>query len=477
MKYAVSHIRYVTVSLATALFVVACGGGGIGGVNIAGGGIGGTGVSAVSVGPITKFGSIFVNDVEYDLKEATILVDGQQVTASGDDGNIIAPTKLAVGQVVKVQGTINADGVTGTATQVTFSGNVNGPVIGVTHIDANTKEIVVLGQTIIVDNTTQFKNLTFSDLTQGIVVEVSGLANGGGDIHATYVEKTDDSYIGGSSVDVTGTIQSLDVTARTFMIRDQLVDYSTVPNLPNGTPADGQYVEVTGYIDTSSGILVASDIKPESEGLGVTDSQQAELTGFVTATSATGFNLGSQAVQTTANTIYHGGLATDIAVGVRLEIEGTLQNGVLTAIQITFTDRIELQANVQGVVTGNNTLTLAGLAGITVTVNSLTQLNGIGTLADLQIGDSVKVRGRPGNAPGAVIATELDIESPPSSEVTLQGPVDAITSPLITVLGITIDASHLTGSEILSGLQVGDVVDVTGTLNGSSVDWTEIEME
>jgi len=481
MKNAVSHIRYMIVSLAIALFVVACGGGGVGGINLAGGGIGGTGVSAVSVGPITQFGSIYVNGVEYDLKDAAITVNGQQVTASGDDGNTIAPTKLAVGQVVKVEGTINADGTTGTATQVTFSGDVNGPISSVTTIDANTKQIVVLGQTVIVDNTTQFKNLNFGNLTQDIVVEVSGLANSGGDIHATYVEKTEDSYTGGSSVDVKGTIQSLNSNAGTFMIKGQTVDYFSgapdMTSLPGAAPANGQYVEVTGYI--SNGVLVATRVKLESEGLGVSDSQQAELEGFVTATSASGFTLGAQSVQTTASTVYHGGVATDIVVGVKLEIEGALQGGILTATSITFKDSIELQANVQSVPSGNNTLILTGLTGIVVSVNNLTHLDGISALTDLQAGDNVKVRGRPDSAPGMVTATELEKESTQSSpEVTLQGPVDDITnSPLITVVGITLDASNLTGSQLLSTLKKGNIVKVTGSLTGSSVNWTEIELE
>ena len=47
------------------------------GTQTAGGGIGGTGVSQ---GPITGFGSIFVNGVEIDTSSATILRDGATVT-------------------------------------------------------------------------------------------------------------------------------------------------------------------------------------------------------------------------------------------------------------------------------------------------------------------------------------------------------------------------------------------------------------
>ena len=56
-----------------------CGGSGSGGT--AGGGIGGSGitVSAVSVGSVASFGSIIVNDVEFDTTNAEVVVEGEAV--------------------------------------------------------------------------------------------------------------------------------------------------------------------------------------------------------------------------------------------------------------------------------------------------------------------------------------------------------------------------------------------------------------
>ena len=52
---AIQHLRNILLTAAFLVGVVSCGGGGS---QIAGGGIGGTGISQ---GPITQFGSIFVN--------------------------------------------------------------------------------------------------------------------------------------------------------------------------------------------------------------------------------------------------------------------------------------------------------------------------------------------------------------------------------------------------------------------------------
>jgi hypothetical protein len=55
------------------LTLMACGGGGDGGL-MAGGGIGGTGIS---VGNISGFGSVIVNDVDFNTKKAEVMVNGR----------------------------------------------------------------------------------------------------------------------------------------------------------------------------------------------------------------------------------------------------------------------------------------------------------------------------------------------------------------------------------------------------------------
>ena len=88
-----------------------------------------------AVGPITGFGSIFVDGVEYSTSGAQISVDDQAGTES----------QLRVGQVVTVKGTVNADGITGTAATVSFASDLRGPVA---QVDANAGTFVVLGQTV-----------------------------------------------------------------------------------------------------------------------------------------------------------------------------------------------------------------------------------------------------------------------------------------------------------------------------------------
>jgi hypothetical protein len=69
-------------------------------------------------GPITGFGSVIVNGVRFSTTGATILVNGVAATEAD----------LAIGQVVRVEGTVDAGGTTGTAQSVTFEDNVTGPI-------------------------------------------------------------------------------------------------------------------------------------------------------------------------------------------------------------------------------------------------------------------------------------------------------------------------------------------------------------
>ena len=98
----------------TALAVIACGGDGSGGMTA---GIDRGGIT-IAQGPITGFGSVIVNGVRFSTTGATILVNGAAATEAD----------LAIGQVVRVEGTVDAGGTTGTARSVSFDDNVTGPI-------------------------------------------------------------------------------------------------------------------------------------------------------------------------------------------------------------------------------------------------------------------------------------------------------------------------------------------------------------
>src|SRR5512143_2353559 len=120
----------------------------------------GTAATKVLVGTMTK-GSIIVNGVRFD-----------DTTASIDEDNVaIAPADLGDGMLVKVKGTVNADGITGTAEKVEVESEVRGAIVtrGTDTMTVNGQIVLVDGGTIIAGTAT-----SAADLTAGTIVEVHG---------------------------------------------------------------------------------------------------------------------------------------------------------------------------------------------------------------------------------------------------------------------------------------------------------------
>ena len=335
----------------------------------------GSGATGVSYGAITGFGSVFVNGVEFSTSGATITIDDMPHSESD----------LRAGMVVTVRGSIS--GATGTASQIKVDYAVKGFVEQVT--DAN--HMVVMGQIVLIDDQTNFESGVVPAF--GDFASVYGYVTGDGVIAASFVEKE----VAPPPFAVKGLVNNHITGAPTFQVGALTVNYNgaMISDMPNGS-WNGLLVEVkgdtcTGIAPAACGTLMATKVEPS--GLTMTDATEAQVEGFVTSfTSSSSFKIGSQAVVTNGSTVFEGGLASDIAPGVKLEAEGVLSAGVLTAGKISFRDNIRLEADVASL-GADSSLTLSGLPGITVTVNSLTEFKGgITGFSGVAIGDHLQIR-------------------------------------------------------------------------------------
>ena len=248
-----------------------------------------------------------------------------------------------------VEGTGDMDDNIVVADRVTYTDNVAGPVESIADINATNKEIVVLGQSVVLNVLTQFKDTTFDNTAQDDLVAVSGLVDDTGAIRATFLGKTG-VFVPGNIVGVTGFVINLGPV--TFQINSLTVDYSGIDpdDLPAGF-AGGSWVEVEGTLDAAGGEMTAESIEPGDE-IDEVDSDQIEVLGFVTdVDSATEFTIGNQIVQVDGSTEYVDGDVTNISTGVKLEAEGYLEGGVLYADEVEFwgQDQIEVEDFVKAV--------------------------------------------------------------------------------------------------------------------------------
>ena len=377
------HLKTLALALLSALLFISYWGCGSGTL-VAGGGIGGTGI--ISVGTITAFGSIDVNDTEFDTSNAVIIVEGEEI---GIGDNIVL-NNLNIGMVVTVEGTGSEDDESTVADRVIYNDNVEGPVESITVVNTTRKDIVVLGQTVIVNAVTAFKEgTTFDDIAVNDVVEVSGLFDDTGAIWATFLEKTD-----GVIFEVTGFVENLDTFQETFEINDLTVDYSMADTsgLPGGVPAEGLLVEVEGTLDPIT-VEMLADVIELGDELDAEDVDEVEVTGFVTDVfSAFEFTVGTQVVRTDADTEFVDGTADDIVPGQKLEAEGSLESGILFAWEVEFWDPDQIE--VEGLVTNIASPSEFTIGDQVVQTDAETVYKD-GTPDDIALGVNIEVKGVP----------------------------------------------------------------------------------
>ncbi len=466
-----AHLGIVTCFVA----LTACGGGS--GPTL-GGGIGGTGKPVLKVGTVTAVSDLTVGGVSFATTGTDVLIGGTVAT----------PADIQVGMVARVSGMDDAGVVT--ADSVVIEEVVKG--ILEAKVDATT--LTIQGQTVLVDASTLYgagiSPASPAGLTVGDPLEVYGFVKSPGVVTAARVER--ESSL--SEFRLVGFAASVDQVNSKFSIGTQVIDYlgADTSDLPGGHPINGQLVEVRG-LNMLNGLRELQAVEVKSEDLDdAPDNDDTEIEGFIQAViSATQFIVAGVTVNTNGSTVYEDGVAADIVVGARVEVEGALVSGALTAREVEFkSGGVRIEADIATVV--GNTITLVGLPGLTVTVNTQSEYEGnASSLGDLLPGDHVLIEGGVTGATSA-IATKID-ERSAGSDVRLRGPVSsspAPADPTLSILGIPIDTTGwadgaFRGEEetaigraaFFAAAIVGTEIEVQGDLVVTTPAWNEIELE
>jgi len=454
-------IKHTLLASVVSISVISCG---AAATAIVTGGISGTGIV---FGVITGFGSIFVNGVEYEIDSASFDIDGNTLDDSKPN------LGLGIGMVVRLEASDNGDG-TGVASTVFYDDSIEGPVATVSADptgNLNLKQIVVLGQTVIINaTTTTFDGISFGDdpadtsaITVGDVVEVSGFVDQDGSILATRVEKKGSLSSGNDvEVELRGTISGLtpDVS---FSLAGVTIHITQPFSLKDLTAlANGQFVEVKGLYQ-SDGSVIAQEIELEGEGQDDISSSSGavSLQGFITtAFNSTTQKLAVNAVVVDASAI-SSAITSLLVSGLEVEVKGTMSNGELIADKIEIRSaEASFKAQIQSVANNSIVIGYPNMAtSRTLLFNSRSQLlDELGvfspfTLADLSQGMEVNV---------SVVKLENDwvvktLKRRTLKEYEAEGVVTAksgITS--LTIAGFQIDVSNV------SDYQINDV-DKTAT--------------
>lgn len=474
---------------ALAALVAACGGSGGGGEssNAAPTGIART---VHVTGAISGFGSVVVNGVHYESDSASVTLEGQPGTVG----------QLKVGEVVHIDATVDSQGKAH-ATSIDQERLIQGPVQAV---DLAGGKLTIAGQVIRVDNGTSFDRSIPGGSLAGIAIgdwiEVHGHASATGEALATRVEKADS---GENEIEITGPVTAIDSAAHRLTVGriaggavGQVVDYSTatLEGFPATGPAVGDIVEVEGTAFLADGALKAVELENEDSLFDDDDhGDEGEVEGLVTRfVSATDFDVARQPVTTTSATKFVDGTAADLALDVKVEVEGTIDSsGVLVASKVDFEHEstVKLSGPVEAVDATAGTIAALGVTFRVTPTTRIEDQEGDDqylNLSDLRVGDWVELCGYPDHAGSSnMIATRLERDDP-EDEVELSGPADNFVAPNFEIVGVDIattpstefedDDTRISSADFFTRAP-GHTVDVEGSWDGTTLTAAEVEIE
>ena len=443
--------------LGTTLFVgVSCGGnsGAGDGAAAAGGpqlgGSGGITGSGRSEGEITGFGSVWVSGVRWNTDSAEISVDGE--TATQDD--------LHVGMVVIVDGDEADDGESGEASRVSFRTRLWGPIESVTPVgdDGGVVDLAVLGQAVRVDDdVTNFDRadplLSADGLAVGDVVQVSGLVDDRGLLHASFLRRRGRVAFGSTPVRFRGTISEL--LAGSFRVGALRIEFDVLgrttdlSDLSQGL-LNGLRVEIEGIL-LASGEIRALRIEEEEDGFRI-DIRQARLEGFVTGfSSLSRFRVAGRICDAT-NAEFDPGDFSFLEDGARVEVEGSVVAGVFIVRKVKWRDLgARIAAEIKDVASIDPAQRSFDLLGVRVITTFFTQFRGARggriDVGDLAEGDYLRVRGFQ-IAPSTLLATRIRRRDQ-SDDILLRGRVQEFDAAqgTVTILGVAVPANDETEYE------------------------------
>lgn len=484
-------IQCISLALATG-GLVACGGGGGGGST---GSVSGGTVDTSTIGTITGFGSIYVNGIEFETDSATYRVDDED---QFDD------SALAVGMKVKVEGTINADGLTGTANSVFYDDDVEGPVDAgsLTMVDATTKTFTIFGLAVKADagKTVFDDGASFDTLAEGDKLEVSGYFDGD-QICATRIEKQDDLD---DEFELKGTVTSYDGLTITLTVQNgaSAGPYNISASAELDIPADptGLFVEVK-LVD-QAGDLVAIKIEADDDDLLDEDDDDVSIRGVLEDDGSGGFLINGVQLELNDVTEYEpASLEGNLVAGLEVKVEGEMRGDVLVADEVETEDGdIEIEARVIDVSfddakNGTVTLDLGNGQSLDVQTDNGTQFEDNSdsdlndddsfNLDELAAGtDFVEIEAYQ-DASGQLIATSIEREDEVEG-TRLEAPVDTfVANESVTLLGIsyTVDAGTsyeiddiaTSATNFFDTLNVNDVVKVKDVEPNGSAEELELE--
>jgi hypothetical protein len=293
----------------------------------------------VKIGPITGFGSVFVDGERFETSSTD--------TDYLKDDDVAEEDEFEIGMIVKVRGSSKNAAGEWIADDVEFDEDVKGPIDSI-----NGTTLVVLGQTIDAADARIDDGLAIGDFAPGDILEISGN-------------------------EVLGLVRDLDLDNQEFSVGDLRIRYGVLPAILDdldGGLAENILVEVEdsnlSYMP-GDGFLIATKVegerraefRDEDDNDFDEDEDEFEIEAVISEIiDDNTFMLGLIQVTHDGSTEFSGGTVADLAVGVLVDVDGDLTASGVHADEIEFENN---EARISGLINeideDNNRITVMGV--------------------------------------------------------------------------------------------------------------------
>ncbi|MBU2873512.1 DUF5666 domain-containing protein [Marinobacter salexigens] len=404
--------------------------------------------SGTSVGPISGFGSVYVNGTRFRTDGTVLSSDG--VEREG---------QLDKGMILKVQGDWGRQGE-GEARVVSYDDTLRGPVNFMSwDADSRVGEINMLGQTVIVDGQTVFRGVAPVELASRAAdyrVRISGWRTAEGKFRASYVgvKGIDFDFEDANDVEIEGVVENLDKLAQTFTIRNFPIDYTSAQpedGFDLDILADGMTVEVEGTLSSDKQMLLAAEIDKENHWLD-DEGDDVEISGDLYDYDEANrhFYINGVLVRVTDKTEFDDIRENSLLNGMHVQVEGEFREGVLYAEDIEGQEsNVELEGAVESIDFVNERLMVGGVK-VQLTASTLIDEGGdderrtrVLDIQSFNVGDYLEVEGFQRDSDGGYLE---------ANSVKYEGEGDDDCAELEARITVTDSGSiHVMNLEILPG--------------------------
>ncbi len=408
-KPSLANMKVMSLLAAICLSLAACGGGGSSNTAAAPG-TGGTG--SYTIGPISGFGSIIINGVRYDDSSASVQTEDGD--SSDDDKGSLAPDDLKLGMISVVAGenyqaSSNGGLATSNATKIYLSNELRGPMV---YPTTSATSFSLLQQTIEVNAGTVFANVAnLAAATSGNCAYVEVYAFYNTNNHSYTATRVECKTTQPTDYRIFGPASS--VVSNSFAINGLTISTTNLASSDKSAVTEGSSVRVRLSTTLSGNQSTASRLRvgtPVATTTARTFSGESELEGLIeTYTSNAEFTVNGVSVVTNSSTVFE---SLALRKGLRVEVNGTLSNGVLTAKKVSIEDDSELNTEIEAVGAVSNLSNSGGTTSFTLTTSSqrVFTVTYVGTVARIANTKHVEVHGDLAtNSNTAIVAKTVEV--------------------------------------------------------------------